>query len=97
VADGASGQAGAQATLDAALADARRHLPAGLDCRGEARQGKAHEQVVAAVRATGADLVVMGRHADSLGGRAFLGGTAQKVIGTAELPVLVVIAEESRA
>ncbi|EHR72117.1 universal stress protein UspA-like protein [Burkholderiales bacterium JOSHI_001] len=87
-------EAAARAAVDAALAVARaRDLP----CQGSVRRGKVHEQIVAAADAAQADLIVMGRHSAALGGRAFLGGTAQKVIGLAERPVLVVIAKEIQA
>lgn len=86
--------AAAQAALDAATAVAqRRQLP----CQAGLRRGRVHEQIVAAADAAGADLIVMGRHSAALGGRAFLGGTAQKVIGLAERPVLVVIQKEAQA
>jgi hypothetical protein len=55
------------------------------------RTGKPHQQIVAAARETGADLVVIGRHRDDTLARAWLGGVAQKVIGLADLPVLVCI------
>jgi nucleotide-binding universal stress UspA family protein len=50
---------------------------------------------MAAAAACGADLMVVGRHGTSLLARAWIGGTAQKVIGLAEGPVLVHIAGTS--
>lgn len=55
------------------------------------RSGKPFEQIIAAADSAGADLIVLGRHGDTLSGRAWLGGTTQKVIGLAERPVLVAI------
>ena len=92
VADG--NEATAHAAADAALAAALKRQ---VVCQASVRKGKVHEQIVAAADAAGADLLVMGRHSAALGGRAFLGGTTQKVIGLAERPVLVVIAKETQA
>jgi len=51
--------------------------------------GRAHERIVDALRDTGADLLVIGRHRTEALPRAWLGDVAQKVIGLAERPVLV--------
>jgi len=53
------------------------------------RSGRPHEQILAAAKELGADLLVIGRHGDDAAARAWLGGVAQKVIGLAERPVLV--------
>ncbi len=55
------------------------------------RVGRPHEQIVAAARELGADLLVIGRHGDEGSAQAWLGGVAQKVIGLAERPVLVAV------
>lgn len=55
------------------------------------RAGRPHEQIVAAARQLGVDLIVIGRHGDEDLSRAWLGGVAQKVIGLAEEPVLVAV------
>lgn len=86
VATGRDTDSVAQQALDAALAHARQRCPA---AQGEVRAGRAHEQLLAATQAHGADLVVLGRHGGSSLGRAWIGGVAQKVIGLAECPVLV--------
>ena len=39
----------------------------------------------------GADLLVIGRRAEESLARAWLGGVAQKVIGLADMPVLVAV------
>ena len=63
----------------------------GVQVDGLVRIGRPHEQIVAVARQSGADLVVIGRHADDSLSRAGIGGVAQKVIGLAEVPVLVVV------
>jgi nucleotide-binding universal stress UspA family protein len=87
-----SGRDAAEAALSAA---AERARPWVADVRTEVRLGRPHEGLVAAAAACGADLIVIGRHGLELSGRAWIGGTAQKVIGLAEGPVLVHIAGAS--
>jgi len=80
------------------VARARERAQArGVDADGAVRSGKPYAQIVAAADACGADLVVVGRHGGAVAGRAWLGGTAQKVIGLAERPVLVVVPKEAKA
>lgn len=52
--------------------------------------GSPHRQIVEGAQTLGADLVVIGRHGGEMLGRAWIGGTAQKVIGLTESPVLVI-------
>jgi nucleotide-binding universal stress UspA family protein len=79
----------AQALLEAL---SPRELPAGVTVQRHLRQGVAHEQVLEVARAVGADLIVVGRHSLHLpSAKAWIGGTAQKVIGLADVPVLVAI------
>jgi nucleotide-binding universal stress UspA family protein len=61
----------------------------GASARGRVMVGKPFEQILQAVSTEGADLIVVGGRADTSIKRALLGGTAQKVIGLAEVPVLV--------
>jgi nucleotide-binding universal stress UspA family protein len=56
---------------------------------GDVRIGRAHQELIAAARERGADLLVVARHDGAAVSRAWIGGTAQKVIGLAECPVLV--------
>ncbi len=63
----------------------------GVQVDGLVRIGRPHEQIVAVAQQSGADLVVIGRHGDDSLSRAWIGGVAQKVIGLAEVPVLVVV------
>lgn len=79
-------RAAAQQALSVALAQVRQRCP---QADGELRLGRAHEQLIAATSANGADLIVIGRHRRENLGRAWIGGVAQKVIGLADCPVLV--------
>lgn len=76
----------AERTLQQAWSTARA---AGVAVDALARVGRPHEQIVAAARELGADLLVIGRHGDEPSAQAWLGGVAQKVIGLADRPVLV--------
>ena len=86
VAAGDAARPATQAALDAAVRQAR---DLGADADGELRIGKPHQQIVEAARAGGADLIVVARHGGDSLSRAWMGGTAQKVIGLADGPVLV--------
>jgi nucleotide-binding universal stress UspA family protein len=57
--------------------------------RIEIRVGKPHEQVVAVAREIGADLVVIGPHGDRPRPSRFLGTTAERIVRTSPVPVLV--------
>ena len=56
---------------------------------GEVSVGRPHQALIAAQQACGADLLVIARHGSDTLTRAWIGGTAQKVIGLADCPVLV--------
>jgi nucleotide-binding universal stress UspA family protein len=72
------------------LKDALGQLPpAATTVSGEVRVGRAHQELIAAAGERGADLLVVARHGGAAVSRAWIGGTAQKVIGLAECPVLV--------
>lgn len=73
-------------TLATALALARRIEPA---AEGSVPVGRPHEQLTRLAPVCGADLLLVGRHGGERLARAWIGGTAQKVIGLAEAPVLV--------
>lgn len=88
VADTEAARPRAGQALAAALALARQH---GADAAGEVRVGRPHAELTAAARERGADLLVVGRRSDESLVHAWIGGTAQKVIGLAECPVLVCI------
>lgn len=53
--------------------------------------GHPHEQILAASKSAGADLIVIGRHSgNNAVVRMLLGSTMQKVVGMADQPVLVI-------
>ena len=72
-----------------ALRAVARTLP-DVDTEVIVRAGVVQRQIFDAARASGADLIVVGRHGGEGLARAFIGGVAQKVIGLAECPVLVI-------
>jgi nucleotide-binding universal stress UspA family protein len=85
-------EAGAQPAAERALQRARATAAAiGAAVDGQVRVGRPHEQIVVAARELAADLLVIGRRTDEGLARAWLGGAAQKVIGLAEVPVLVAV------
>jgi nucleotide-binding universal stress UspA family protein len=86
VAASGANRAQAEQALSAAIAQARRAV---ATVEGDVRVGRAHQELMAAARERGADLLVVARHGGASLGRAWIGGTAQKVIGLAECPVLV--------
>lgn len=85
--------AAGEASAARALAEAQA-LVRGLhaDVRGEQRPGRPHQVLIDVAQERGADLLVVGRHGGGNLARAWIGGTAQKVIGLASCPVLVHVA-----
>jgi hypothetical protein len=66
-------------------------LPAGdVAVADEVLTGRPHEQILAAAERLGADLIVLGRRGETNLDRPLMGSVAQKVIGLANGPVLVV-------
>lgn len=59
-------------------------------------EGRVRRQILAHVESEGVDLVVMGAHAESTLLEGVLGGTAQKVLKSCPVPVLVVQVPEGR-
>lgn len=81
-----------RAAAEAVIADAVARASAlGVTAQGEVRGGRPHESLIAAAAERGADLIVVARRSHPLPDRAWIGGTAQKVIGLADGPVLVYI------
>jgi nucleotide-binding universal stress UspA family protein len=80
-------RAQAETTLGHALAVA---AAAGAHAQSRILVGKHFEQILSTAKALSADLIVVGRHGESNLVRTPFGGTAQKIIGLAEGPVLVV-------
>lgn len=77
----------AQADLDALV---KAHVPAELAAKARVRTGTVHEEILASLRETGADLVIMASHApDQL--RDFLvGSNADRVVRRSPVSILVV-------
>jgi nucleotide-binding universal stress UspA family protein len=86
VAASAADRPSAEQALSAAVAQARARIDR-VD--GEVRVGRAHQALIDGARDAGADLIVIARHGGEGLARAWIGGTAQKVIGLADCPVLV--------
>lgn len=61
----------------------------GADVRTEIRVGRPHEVVVSAATELGADMIVIGPHADRSHVSRFLGTTADRIVRTSPIPVLV--------
>ncbi|MBK6854018.1 MAG: universal stress protein [Burkholderiales bacterium] len=76
----------AEATLSAATATASQM---GVRVDAELRFGRPYQQLLAATQDCGADLLLIGRHGDDNILQAWVGGTAQKVIGLSDCPVLI--------
>jgi nucleotide-binding universal stress UspA family protein len=78
----------AAAVVADALAVAKN---SGVTAEGSTPEGRPHEEIGRIVASRGLDLVVIGRHGHTRAlERLILGGTAQKIIGHATTPVLVV-------
>ena len=73
------------------LDDITRRLKGGKS-QSDIRIGKAHEQVVAVARETAADLVVIGPHDNRPRTSGFLGTTAERIVRTSPVTVLVATA-----
>ena len=76
-----------EAFIDRAL-QALRH--SGLSVQGQTRVGTPYQEILTAIQRDAADLLVIGSRGDRRIQRSLIGGVAQKVIGLAECPVLVV-------
>jgi nucleotide-binding universal stress UspA family protein len=62
----------------------------GIECQGWVRQGPAHQVITGLARAGRIDLIVMGSHGRTGLKRLLMGSVAERVIGRAPCPVLVV-------
>ena len=80
-------RAEAEKTLAQTLATAST---IGAKGQGQVLVGKPFEQIVNAAKTFHADLIVIGRHGESNVFHSPLGGTAQKIVGLSDNPVLVV-------
>jgi len=82
---------------DAVDAAATRARDAGVEATGAVRTGSPHRAILDYAEDTGIDLVVMGTHGRTGLERYLLGSVTEKVVRTAEMPVLTVRADESEA
>jgi nucleotide-binding universal stress UspA family protein len=60
------------------------------DCTLLVKEGKPADTILAEAQAAGADLIVMASHKQSRLERTVLGSIANKVVGRADIPVLVI-------
>ncbi len=60
------------------------------------RRGNTTEEIVAAARETGADLIAMSTHGRGGLGRLMFGSVAQAVLGHVDMPVLLMRATEAQ-
>jgi len=63
----------------------------------EVRVGKPHEEIVSAARERRADVIVVGPHDDRHARSRWLGSTAERIVRTSPMPVLVAIDPPARA
>lgn len=76
---------------ETAIAEARAIASAaGVQAESRTLVGKPFEQILATAKALSADLIVVGRHGESNLIHTPFGGTTHKVVGLADIPVLVV-------
>lgn len=68
----------------------------GVRVESRVRRGNPTEEIVAAARETGADLVAMSTHGRGGLGRLIFGSVAQAVLGHVEMPVLLMRATEAQ-
>lgn len=68
----------------------------GVRVESRVRRGNAVDQIVAAVREAGADLIAMSTHGRGGLGRLMFGSVAQAVLRQAEVPVFLMRATESQ-
>jgi nucleotide-binding universal stress UspA family protein len=85
--DADSIRAQAEATMSAVLPIASA---AGVNAESRILVGKPFDQILETGKILNADLIVVGRHGESNLIHTPFGGTTQKVVGLAEIPVLVV-------
>jgi nucleotide-binding universal stress UspA family protein len=62
----------------------------------EIRFGKPHEQIVEAARARRAEVIIVGPHDDRHARSRWLGATAERIVRTSPIPVLVAVEPPSR-
>ena len=68
----------------------------GVRVESRVRRGNTTEEIVAAARETGADLIAMSTHGRGGLGRLMFGSVAQAVLGHVDMPVLLMRATEAQ-
>ena len=68
----------------------------GVRVESRVRRGSTTEEIVAAARETGADLIAMSTHGRGGLGRLMFGSVAQAVLGHVDMPVLLMRATEAQ-
>jgi nucleotide-binding universal stress UspA family protein len=90
--------------IEARRTDAEEYLaPVAVELRNKGvrvesrvRRGNTAEEIVAAARETGADLIAMSTHGRGGLGRLMFGSVAQAVLGHVDMPVLLMRATEAQ-
>jgi nucleotide-binding universal stress UspA family protein len=90
--------------IEARRTDAEEYLaPVAVELRNKGvrvesrvRRGNTTEEIVAAARETGADLIAMSTHGRGGLGRLMFGSVAQAVLGHVDMPVLLMRATEAQ-
>ena len=90
--------------IEARRTDAEEYLaPVAVELRNKGvrvesrvRRGSTTEEIVAAARETGADLIAMSTHGRGGLGRLMFGSVAQAVLGHVDMPVLLMRATEAQ-
>lgn len=90
--------------IEARRTDAEEYLaPVAVELRNKGvrvesrvRRGNTTEEIVAAARETGADLIAMSTHGRGGLGRLMFGSVAQAVLGHVDMPVLLMRATETQ-
>jgi nucleotide-binding universal stress UspA family protein len=77
----------AKETLAKAVAAARERYG---KCEGVLRPGQAADEILEVARGVGADLIVMGTHGRRGMSRLIMGSTAERVVRSAQVPVMTV-------
>ncbi|NWG86190.1 MAG: universal stress protein [Hydrogenophilaceae bacterium] len=75
---------------EAVVAEVARLREAGVEAEGRVVEGRTDEVIVATAEADGADLIVLGTHGRTGLKKILVGSIAERVIGQADCPVLVV-------
>jgi len=78
----------------AELEEAKGSLDASTSIRTEMRDGEVHEQIIDFAADANCDLIVIGTHGHTGLKHMLLGSTAERVVRTAQCPVLTVRSEE---